>query len=100
MAEEKRDKVSFYIRSDFGVKDDIEYRWIIRGDSCGLRHYIVKFMQTHEKKRKIFGNYIYLCQKTNQAHLLTHKTPYKFNKNANFFINTSYKYGNLSIKKV
>ncbi len=54
MAEEKRDKVSFYIRSDFGVKDHIEYRWIARGDSWGLRHYIVKFMQTHEKKRKNF----------------------------------------------
>ena len=56
MAEEKLDKVSFYIRSDFGKKDDIEYRWIVRGDSCGLRHYIVKFMQTHEEKRKNFRN--------------------------------------------
>jgi len=54
MTEEKLDKVSFYIRSDFGEKDDIEYRWIMRGDSCGLRHYIVQFMQTHEKKQKNF----------------------------------------------
>ncbi len=54
MTEKKLDKVSFYIRSDFGGKDDIEYRWIIRGDICGLRHYIVQFMQTHEKKRKNF----------------------------------------------
>ena len=36
MTEEKLDKVSFYIRSDFGEKDVIEYRWIMRGDSCGL----------------------------------------------------------------
>ena len=55
MSKEKQDKVSFYIRSDFGEKDIIEHRWIVRGDSFGLRHYIIQFMETHEKKRKHFA---------------------------------------------
>ena len=46
MSKEKTDKVTFYIRKDFAGEDKIEHRHITRGDSVGLRCYIMLFMNT------------------------------------------------------
>ena len=62
MAEYKMDKVSFYVRKDFGELDTVYTRKIARGDSDALCHYICTFMQTtHGKGTERLGQLTIKC---------------------------------------
>ena len=72
MSDEKKDRVLFYVRKDFGEENVILERTIVRGDDVALRYYICKFMKTtHGSGKERLGNLSIQCPFVKGAFLFT-----------------------------
>jgi hypothetical protein len=72
MSIEKNDRVSFYVRKDFGEENTIYTRTIARGDDIAVKYYICKFMTTtHGSGKERLGQLSIQCPFVKGAFVFT-----------------------------